>query len=710
MAGKKVRRRGFFELVLFILIITFIYLILALFGSTIAGQDGQDLGKYLRDVWGGALLVIFLFGIYLCVAGLWKFRIPKMPRQILGTLQLYLSLAFLLGFLRQSGWQSDLTIFQPGIGEGIAKFFLLNVGTLITLIIIACSFLFSAFLFGSKLLKMTVPDFNSNDEISAKHKSKKQKSSTKDKPREKKPEPENEIKPEEFHKVSIKGYVPDFPDPEFEDDGDNESESYTETEYDALHAFEFNDSEYFADKSNKSDDTPKNLNDDPMNVLDRIIYSIDAGEFTPPEKKSPSEKTQRTRKIRRPLPEIKIVSENAATANSKSEISNDEAIFPPPSEIFGDDNDFNDDDAKSDFRQIEKQGKLITSTLKNFGISATVAKIVHAPQVIQFQIEPAQGTKVARITSIADDLTMTLGSMPVRVEAPIPGTHYAGIEIPNPERKFVSFRRIFDAPEFKDANLKLPVPLGLNINSKIQVVGLEEMPVLFIAGNPGSGLGNYLGVLILSLTSQRKPNELQMILIDPEHVEFAIYDDLPHLITRMLSEPEKILSALKFLVVEAEKRAAKIASERVRTLDAYNRKSSEKMPYIVVIINAPEELLTPDNEILSLITKLSRKARSCGICLILSSRRLSPEILTDAFKAGISGRIAFNLTSASESKLLLDFAGAEKLTGRGDILFKGFENNAYPLRFQTPYLEEEHISDFIEYVISVFGKPELKEL
>ena len=725
MAGRKIKRRGIFQLTLFILIITFIYLILSLFGSSMAGEDGQSLGKYLRDVWGGALLVVFLFGIYLCIAGLWRLKIPRIPRQILGTLQLYLSLAFLLGFLRESGWKSDLTIFQPGLGESIAKFFLLNVGTLITLILIACSFLFSAFLFGSKLLKMTIPEFNSDNENSKQNSQHKNKNNS-----------ENEIKPEEFHKVSIKGYVPDFPDPEFENEPDNE--------FDELHEFEREldfDNKYFKSQStentsinnfarpekfrrpermpaqnfndfnniNNFNDVNLNSNsnpdENPMNILDQVISAIDSGEFTPPaEKKSDANKTQRAKKIRRPLPEIKIVNgEN----NSENENNNDESIFPPPSEIFGAD-DSDTDEVKNDFRQSEKQGKIIVSTLKNFGINSTVSKIVHAPQVIQFQIEPAQGTKVNKIMGLADDLAMSLGLMPVRVEAPIPATHCAGVEIPNPNRKFIPFRTIFDSPEFNDTNIKLPVPLGLNMSSKIQVMGLEEIPVLFIAGNPGSGLGNYLGVLIVSLTALRTPEELQMILIDPEHIEFAIYDDLPHLISKPLSSPDKILSALKFLAGEAETRVAKIASERVRTLDAYNRKSDNKMPYIVVIINAPEELLTANPEIMSLIMKLSRKARSCGICLILSSRRLSQEILTDAFKAGISARVAFNLTSAPESKLVLDFAGAEKLTGRGDILFKSYDSN-YPARFQTPYIAEDNISDFIEYMINVFGKPKLKE-
>ncbi len=705
MPEKNTRRRGFKELILFILIITFIYFILAFFGSSISGADGQLLGKTLRETWGGALLVIFLFGIYVCVAKLMHLRIPKLPRQILGTLQLYISLTVFLGFLHESGLESKLAVFQPGIGEGIARFFILNVGTLATLILIACSFLFSAYLFGSKLFKLSLPDFSREHENNFDGQQKSDSRPRKRKTDNKIEEPFMFKKPAKVSKPvknnnAPKFYVPDFPDPDFGDEPEEPEPQNDEDDYEQPAVIE--------------PELELESTKDPLNIIDRIISSIDAGEFNAPEKKA-EPKITRQKRIRRPLPDLRMPLDDESKTgdeDNKTWLTNDpdDETFPPPADIFGED-DF-DFELKNDLRQSEKQGKIITATLKNFGVNSSVANIIHAPQVIQFQIEPAQGTKVNKIIALADDLAMNLGVMPVRVEAPIPATHYAGVEIPNPNRKFISFRNIFDSQEFKNANIKLPVPLGLNMSAKIIIKDLDNMPVILLAGNSGSGLGNFLGVCILSLTSRRKPNELKLLMIDPEHIELALYEGLPHLISRTLTAREEIIRALNYAVNETETRAGKLAAARVRNVDAYNRKlaGQDHMPYIVIVMNAPEEILmTSDNKIiLNMLAKISRKSKMCGVCLIIATRRPSQDILGDSFKSEISGRIAFTLSSAADSRLVLDYAGAEKLTGKGDMLFRG-SDLAYPVRFQTPYLSEERISDFIDYMAGRFGNPELRE-
>ena len=702
------------ELILFVMVIIFVYFLLALFDSSLTGEGGREWGKYLREKWGGAVIVLLLFGMYVCIAKFMKLRIPKLPRQILGTLQLYISFAFLLGFLRENGWNSQMTLFQPGsFGSGLAKFFVLNIGTFITLLLVAGSFILSAMLYGSKILKLTVPAMPA---FKLKIRRKKLRRRRRERKETYRYEPELEETPEDI-------LLPD----------DMPSPKFNTSRYDEDYTGQFADfvpdrQPLFTDlpdptftrereprKAPPRETPPAKLKtgQKAIEIIDDAIAILNAGAADTPRRKAPAESSSsmpapRPRKMRRPLPELAFPDSRAASSrNVDTDTVNDDSVFPPPAEIFGERARF--EPSRSIQRDTDRQGRTIINTLKNFGISASIAQTAAGPAVVQYKIELAPGTKISKVSGLDEEIALDLAVMPVRIEAPILGTHYVGVEVPVSERKIVSLRSLIESGEFINTTARLPLPLGVKTGGRILVKGLEEMPHILAAGAEGSGRRTFVNSCILSLCGAKTPKELKLLLIDPGHVEFSAYEGLPHLLAAPVTGLQTARKALEWACEEMDRRTADFAQEKAKNIEAYNRKvpKNKRIPEIVIVIRELSDLLySAGNDFADLIVKLARKSGSAGIYMILAAQKPSVDVLPPLVKSVIPARAAFKIDSATDSKNVIDTSDAVKLTGKGDMLFVS-TGSPVPTRLQTPYITDERIADFVEYMAANLNPPEL---
>ena len=730
MARKNKNKGSWAELILFVIIIFCFFCILSLFDSALTGDSGREWGKYLRSVWGGAAIVPLMFVFYLCIAKLFRLRVTRIPRQILGTIQLYISFAFMLGLLRETGWYSERTLFIPGsFGHGLAKFFVLNIGTFLTLLLVICSFILTAYLFGSRILDLSVPSFSLKS-ISSLRRFRKKSSPRRQRRVRDNIESETEYERRYTDDRPENILFPfDIPEPKF-NISNNDDEEADSVQFSAM----------IPDPVFKPEPQPKPETQhlDPfkkaINLFDDLILSLDAGEMNAPGKRKSVKRT--IRKVRRPLPTVSIpepdpdynfdsdrvkvkVNVNAkdssdsdsSSSSSRKESAlkshNEPPAFPPPIEIFGSKQPFETD--KNIMRNSEKQGRAVIAALKTFGVSASLANIINGPSVIQYQLELAPGTKVNKLLELADDLAMSLAVIAVRIEAPIFGTHYAGVEVPVSERRLVSLRNILESSEYKDYTARLPLAFGIQTSGKIFVQGLDEQPHLLIAGSAGSGKSIFINTCILSMCSKRSPDELKLILIDTRHSEFAVYESLPHLIAAPVNDVKQALKALSWAVGEVDSRCEKFLNAKVRNLAAYNRKlpKNKRLPEIVIIINELADLMySSGSETENLIIRLAQKAGSSGIHMMLATQTPSGEVITNLIKSNVPAKAVFTLSSANESINILDVPGSEKLTGKGDMLFKS-SSLPSPVRIQAPFISEEKVSEFVEYLASNLTPPDL---
>lgn len=690
------------ELLLFVLIIFCFYCILALFDSSFTGEGGREWGKYLRDSWGGALIVPLLFIFYLCIAKLLKFRVPRVRRQILGTLQLYISFSFMLGLLRETGWRSDWTLFQPGgFGHGLARFFTVNFGPFITLLLVIASFVLTAFLFGSRILKISMPALNSIN-LPRRNKSRRRPSND-DEATYLEDRPENVLFPTKIPSPKFKKNDSFDETMQFSDPSPLITALNAHAEIESMNIpapVLKNSGKTEPAQESKPDDNPFKRS---INIFDNLITSIKSGEMSAPEKKQP---ITRQKRFRRPLPNI-LQDESPLTPEPVKDSSTESEgvqIFPPPYEIYGP-RIVNASD-KNLLKSLEKQGKQIISALKNFGVNASVAHIINGAAVTQYQLELAPGTKVNRILELTNDLAMSLAVMPVRIEAPIWGTHYAGVEVPAQERKIIPLRNIIDSDEFRSSPSKLTLPLGCKINGEIFVQGLEVMPNILIAGNSGAGKSVFINSCVLGICSKRKPDEVKFLMIDTRQTDFAAYENLSHMMSAPVYDVQTALKALNFALHEMESRIEKFSQAKVRNITAYNRiDTNEKLPLIVIIINEIADLIySAGSETENLITRLSQRAGASGIHMIIATQ--TPDSITNLIKSNIPARAAFTLQSLDDSKNIIDSSGAEKLTGKGDLLFKS-AGYPLPIRLQAPFISDEKISEFVEYMSGNLGMPDL---
>jgi len=372
-------------------------------------------------------------------------------------------------------------------------------------------------------------------------------------------------------------------------------------------------------------------------------------------------------------------------------------IFPPIS-ILSD-----IDQQEADRGDVNKNAKVIEETLDSFGIKARVAEVNYGPAVTQYALGITKGTKLSRITALANDLALAIAAPTgqVRIEAPIPGRSFVGIEIPNIRPELVTLKKLLTSPDFANSSDPLLVPLGLDVSGQPQAFSIGKMPHALIAGTTGSGKSVLLNSWISTFLFRTKPDELRMILVDPKRVELTLYNGIPHLLNEVVVEPEKIISALKWTVSEMENRYKEFAKVGARNIEGYNSlEGVEKKPYILFIIDELADLMIfAPGDVEDLITRIAQMARATGIHLILATQRPSVDVITGLMKANIPTRIAFNVSSMIDSRVIIDMPGAEKLLGRGDMLFLP-PDQAKPRRIQGPFVTEKEVDNLVKFLKS----------
>ena len=347
---------------------------------------------------------------------------------------------------------------------------------------------------------------------------------------------------------------------------------------------------------------------------------------------------------------------------------------------------------------VKEQCRKLEQTLADFRVSAKVTGVTRGPSVTRYELEPAPGVKVSSVVNLADDIALRLAAPGVRVEAPIPGKAAIGIEAPNITNDMVSFREIVDCEEVRKNPSKLCVGLGKDIEGKVITIDLAKMPHLLIAGTTGSGKSVCVNTLLAGIMYKARPDEVKLILVDPKVVELTNYNGIPHLLVPVVTDAKKAASALHWAVGEMERRYKSFADTRVRDIKAYNAQADEKMPYIVIVIDEMSDLMmVAKADVEDAILRLAQKARACGIHMVLATQRPSVDVITGIVKANIPSRIAFAVSSLTDSRTILDMGGAEKLLGKGDMLFYPIGANK-PSRVQGAFVSDEELNRVTDFI------------
>jgi len=352
--------------------------------------------------------------------------------------------------------------------------------------------------------------------------------------------------------------------------------------------------------------------------------------------------------------------------------------------------------------EIDKKIKILIEKLKQFKIEGDVVRYYVGPVVTTFEFKPLPHIKVSKILALQDDLAMALKAQSIRIQAPIPGKDVVGIEIPNEKVETIYLREILESEIFKKAKSPLTIALGKDIVGAPFVTDLKKLPHLLIAGTTGSGKSVGINAMILSLLYRNSPDELKFLMIDPKMLEFSIFNDIPHLLTPVITEPKKAIMALNSMVKEMERRYKLMSKARVKNIEGYNAKvgENEKMPYIVIIIDELADLMmTSGKDVEYSIARLAQMARASGIHLIVATQRPSVDVVTGLIKANLPSRISFKVGQKIDSKVILDQFGAESLLGRGDMLFTPPGITGL-IRLHAPFTSEEEIEKVVEYLKS----------
>ncbi len=358
---------------------------------------------------------------------------------------------------------------------------------------------------------------------------------------------------------------------------------------------------------------------------------------------------------------------------------------------------------KADRGDIKKVAAVIEKTLQSFGVEARVAEVNLGPAVTQYALEIALGTKVSKITALANDLALATEAPTgqIRIEAPIPGRSLVGIEIPNRSLEVVTLKTMLASTTMQKNKSKLAVSMGLDVSGSPIITDITKMPHVLVAGTTGSGKSVLINAFISSLLFRASPSEVKLILVDPKRVEFTSYNGIPHLLTPVIVEPEKILSALKWATAEMDRRYKLFSERGVRNIDGYNELSGfQAVPYIVIIIDELADLMMfAPVEVEDTVARLAQMARAVGIHLVIATQRPSVNVITGLIKANIPCRIAFNVSSMIDSRVILDTPGAEKLLGRGDMLYVP-PDQAKPTRIQGAFVSEKEVKKLVEFLKS----------
>lgn len=363
-------------------------------------------------------------------------------------------------------------------------------------------------------------------------------------------------------------------------------------------------------------------------------------------------------------------------------------------------------------QEIAANARILGETLANFKVKASILNACHGPAVTRYEVKPAPGVKVSKITGLADDIALNMAASAVRIEQ-IPGKAAIGIEVPNQELESVQLREVLENPSFAAAKSPLTVGLGKDISGQAIFADLAKMPHLLVAGATGSGKSVCINTLITSILFKAKPTEVKFILIDPKMVELSVYNDIPHLMVPVVTDAKKAASVLNWAVQEMEKRYGLIAQAGVRNMDGYNKQFEEepekKLPSIVIIIDELADLMmVAPHDVEDAICRIAQKARAAGIYLVLATQRPSVNVITGVIKANIPSRISFAVTSQIDSRTILDASGAEKLLGKGDMLFKPQEANK-ATRIQGAFVSDKEVELLVEYIKSQGHKAEANQ-
>ncbi|MCK8618478.1 DNA translocase FtsK [Apilactobacillus kunkeei] len=376
----------------------------------------------------------------------------------------------------------------------------------------------------------------------------------------------------------------------------------------------------------------------------------------------------------------------------------------PPIELLS---DVARSDQKEEFKNIDRNTTVLKKTLNSFGVDAEIKNVNLGPSVTEYELHPAIGVKVSKIVNLADDLALALAAKDIRIEAPIPGKSLIGIEVPNKKVAMVSFKDVVKTSQQSEHGL-LTVPLGRNVSGDVITTDLTKLPHLLIAGSTGSGKSVAINGIITSILMNAKPSEVKMMLIDPKKVELGIYNGIPHLLSPVVSEPKKAARALNKVVAEMEHRYDLFAKHNQRKISTFNeyvkgmteeeRGDLKPLPYIVVVVDELADLMmTVSNDVEGAIIRLAQMGRAAGIHMILATQRPSVDVITGLIKSNVPSRIAFAVSSGIDSRTILDTNGAEKLLGRGDMLYLPIDKNK-PSRVQGAFISDQDVENVVDYI------------
>ncbi|OGB74385.1 hypothetical protein A2V68_00555 [candidate division Kazan bacterium RBG_13_50_9] len=354
---------------------------------------------------------------------------------------------------------------------------------------------------------------------------------------------------------------------------------------------------------------------------------------------------------------------------------------------------------KVDSGNIRQNVGIIQETLEDFGLEVEMSEVNVGPTVTQYTLKPAAGVKLSRINNLSNDLALALAAHPIRIEAPIPGRSLVGIEVPNRKTSLVRLREVIESEAFGAVRSNLRMPLGRDVAGTPMAADLVRMPHLLIAGATGMGKSVFLNALLISLIYQNSPADLRIILVDPKRVEFTAYNDIPHLLAPVIVDPFKTINSLRWLVAEMERRYRIFADHKVRFIEAFNKTYPEsKIPNVVLVIDELADLMAVSaREVEAYICRLAQMARAVGIHLVLATQRPSVDVITGLIKANFPSRLAFGVTSGTDSRTILDTIGADKLLGNGDMLFLPSDASK-PKRIQGVFVSDKEIKDVTDFV------------
>ncbi len=367
-------------------------------------------------------------------------------------------------------------------------------------------------------------------------------------------------------------------------------------------------------------------------------------------------------------------------------------------------------DQTTEYKRIHENAAKLERTFTSFGVNAKVTQVHLGPAVTKYEVHPAVGVKVSRIVSLSDDIALALAAKGIRIEAPIPGKSAIGIEVPNTNVAMVSLREVLESKQSHESESKLLIALGRDVTGEAVMAELNKMPHLLVAGATGSGKSVCINGIITSILTKAKPHEVKMMMIDPKMVELNVYNGIPHLLAPVVTDPKKAAQALKKVVNEMERRYELFAHTGTRNIEGYNdhvklhnvenEAKQPLLPYIVVIVDELADLMmVASSDVEDAITRLAQMARAAGIHLIIATQRPSVDVITGIIKANIPSRIAFSVSSMTDSRTILDMGGAEKLLGRGDMLFLPV-GASKPIRVQGAFLSDQEVENVVTYVIS----------